>query len=161
VINEDAFVWLRAQKERFDFIVVDFPDPSNYSIGKLYSNSFYNILKDALSQAGIMVIQSTSPYVAKKSFWCVENTLKSVGLKTVPYHAYVPSFGEWGFVLGTKIHFEAPEKFPDGLRFVSSETVKNLLHFPEDMVARIPEVNKLNNQILVRYFEHEWSEYVH
>jgi spermidine synthase len=161
VINEDAFVWLRAQKERFDFIVVDFPDPSNYSIGKLYSNSFYSILKDALSQSGIMVIQSTSPYVAKKSFWCVENTLKSVGLKTVPYHAYVPSFGEWGFVLGTKVDFEAPEKFPDGLRFVSSGTVKNLLHFPEDMVARIPEVNKLNNQILVRYFEHEWSEYVH
>ena len=161
VINEDAFVWLRSQKERFDFIVVDFPDPSNYSIGKLYSNSFYSILKDALSQSGIMVIQSTSPYVAKKSFWCVENTLKSVGLKTVPYHAYVPSFGEWGFVLGTKGDFEAPETFPDGLRFVSSGTVKNLLHFPEDMVARIPEVNKLNNQILVRYFEHEWSEYIH
>ncbi|MBU6153348.1 MAG: polyamine aminopropyltransferase [Bdellovibrionales bacterium] len=161
VLNEDAFVWLRDQKDTYDFIAVDFPDPSNYSIGKLYSNSFYRVLKEALAPQGILVIQSTSPYVAKKSFWCVENTLKSTGLKTVPYHAWVPSFGEWGFVIGMRGDFRPPERFPAGLRFVNADTVKNLLYFPDDMIARIPDVNKLNNQVLVRYFEHEWSEYIH
>lgn len=161
VINEDAFIWLRKNDKNFDFIAVDFPDPSNYSIGKLYTNSFYRLLKDALSEKGVAVIQSTSPYVAKKSFWCVDSTLKSVGFLTTPYHAYVPSFGEWGFLIATKRPFVPPSEFPNGLKFVEAETVKTMLHFPEDMTARVAEVNKLNNQALVRYFEDEWSEYIH
>lgn len=159
VINADAFVWLRENKQGYDFIAVDFPDPSNYSIGKLYSNSIYRLLKDALNEKGVMVIQSTSPYVAKKSFWCVDATLKSVGLLTTPYHAYVPSFGEWGFLIATKRPFVLPTEFPPGLKFVNSETVKNMVNFPDDMRATITDVNKLNNQILVRHFEDEWSEF--
>jgi spermidine synthase len=105
-----------------------------------------------------MVIQSTSPYVAKKSFWCVDSTLRSVGFLTTPYHAYVPSFGEWGFVLATKRAFQVPMEFPEGLKFINADTVKNMVNFPQDMRATISDVNKLNNQILVRYFEDEWSE---
>jgi len=161
VINTDAFVWLRENKEKFDFIAVDFPDPSNYSIGKLYSNTFYRLLKEALNEKGVVVIQSTSPYVAKKSFWCVDNTLKSVGFLTTPYHTYIPSFGEWGYVIGTKRKFVPPTEFPSRLKFVTAEVVSDMFHFPEDMKAKVADVNKLNNQILVRYFEDEWSEYIH
>jgi len=161
VINADAFVWLRENKDAFDFIAVDFPDPSNYSIGKLYSNSFYRILKDALSEKGVVVIQSTSPYVAKKSFWCVESTMRSVGFLTTPYHAYVPAFGDWGYVMGTKRKFVPPSEFPAGLKFVNAESLSGMFYFPEDMKADIKDVNKLNNQILVRYFESEWGDYVH
>ena len=161
VINSDAFIWLKENKRNFDFIVVDLPDPSNYSIGKLYTDSFYRLLKKTVNEKGVIVIQSTSPYVAKKSFWCVDTTLKSVGLMTTPYHAYVPSFGEWGFVIATKHLFVAPDKFPAGLRFVNIDTVRNMLNFPEDMQAKVVEVNKLNNQNLVRFFEDEWEEYVH
>jgi len=161
VINADAFVWLKASKEMYDFIAVDFPDPSNYSIGKLYTNTFYRLLKGALHEKGAVVIQSTSPYVAKKSFWCVDRTLKSVGFQTTPYHVYVPSFGEWGYVIGTHRSFVPPRKFPPGLKFVNAETVSAMFYFPEDMKSRITEINKLNNQVLVRYFEDEWSEYIH
>lgn len=161
VINADAFIWLRENKLTFDFIAVDFPDPSNYSIGKLYTNTFYRLLKEALTEKGVITIQSTSPFVAKKSFWCVEGTLKSVGLLTTPYHAYIPSFGEWGYLIATKRKFVPPDEFPAGLKFINSETVKSMLHFPEDMKVTVGEVNKLNNQALVRYFEDEWSEYAH
>ncbi|HEY0634743.1 MAG TPA: polyamine aminopropyltransferase, partial [Gammaproteobacteria bacterium] len=41
VINTDAAKWLEQSREMFDLVVVDFPDPSNYSLGKLYSVSFY------------------------------------------------------------------------------------------------------------------------
>src|SRR5262252_2669736 len=41
VINEDAFVWVDANAESFDFIVIDFPDPTNYALGKLYTTAFY------------------------------------------------------------------------------------------------------------------------
>jgi len=44
VINADAFVWLDQNADKYDFAVVDFPDPNNYSIGKLYTAAFYRLL---------------------------------------------------------------------------------------------------------------------
>lgn len=161
VVNADAFVWLREPRRRYDFIVVDLPDPTNYSIGKLYTNSFYRLLHAVLKDDGVLVVQSTSPYVAPRSFWCIDRTLQSVGFVTTPYHAYVPSFGDWGYTIATKRPFTPPTRFPEGLRFVDVDTARHMLHFPDDMRREVETVNKLNNQLLVRYFEEEWSEYVH
>ncbi len=160
IINTDAFLWIKENREVFDFIAVDFPDPSNFSIGKLYTTSFYKNLIAAVHDNGLVVIQSTSPYVAKKSFSCINTTLEAAGFMTTPYHAFVPSFGEWGYVIGTKKPFTAPTRFPEGLKFVNPSTVATMLQFPPDMMVAKTEVNRLNNQILVRYFEDEWSEYV-
>ncbi len=161
IINQDAFVWIKGNERRFDFIVVDFPDPSNFSLGKLYTNTFYRLLKKALSDDGIVVVQTTSPFMARKSFWCVANTVKSVGLNITPYHVYVPSFGEWGYVLGSKRLFRMPEHFMPGLRFITADSAGAMTEFPPDMGPVDSEVNRLNNQVLVRYFEEEWSRYVH
>jgi spermidine synthase len=161
VINEDAFVWLKKSKEKFDFVVVDLPDPSNFSVGKLYTNSFYRVLKDVINIDGLAVVQSTSPFVAKKSFWCVESTLKSVGLKTTPYHVFVPAFGDWGYIIVSQSEFKKAKTFPANLRFINKDVVDSMLVFPEDMKVKNSEVNKLNNQILVKYFDEEWSEYAH
>ena len=161
IINADAFVWLKENSAKFDFIVVDFPDPSTFSLGKLYTNTFYRLLKQTLNDDGVIAIQSTSPFVARKSFWCVVNTLESVGLKTLPYHVYLPSFGEWGYVIASKKIFRMPDQFMPGLRFITPEAAKSMTEFPPDMGRVDTEVNRLNNQVLVRYFEEEWSHYVH
>ncbi|MBX9721905.1 MAG: polyamine aminopropyltransferase [Candidatus Obscuribacterales bacterium] len=160
IINQDAFVWLRDCKTKFDFIVVDFPDPSNFSLGKLYSDTFYRALQKVLKPEGLIVIQSTSPYFAKNSYWCVVNTLNSIGMSTTPYHAYVPSFGDWGYVIASNIPFKSGSAYPAGLRYLSEETFDQMLHFPKDMLPTVTAVNKLNNQSLVHLFESEWSEYV-
>jgi spermidine synthase len=159
IINDDAFVWLKNEHSQFDFIVVDFPDPSNYSLGKLYSKSFYKELGKIIKPEGCAVIQSTSPYVARKSFWIINETLEYVGFKTLPYHCYIPSFGEWGFVLAYKEHLNAPVNLPEGLKFLTTESFRQLTEFPPDMKKIPSEVNSLNNQILVHTFEKEWAEY--
>ena len=43
VVNEDALVWLgrRRGSGLFDAAIVDFPDPHNFSLGKLYTTRFY------------------------------------------------------------------------------------------------------------------------
>ena len=106
VFRQHAFQWLQQGDERgddpFDVIVVDFPDPTNFSIGKLYTNSFYALLEQRLAASGYAVVQTTSPLVARQSFWTVVQTIESVGLRTTPYHAHVPSFGEWGFVIASR-----------------------------------------------------------
>ncbi len=162
VTNADAFMWMKENQQQFDVIVVDFPDPSNFSVGKLYSNTFYKLLYAALTDKGIAVIQSTSPFVAPKSYWCINKTLQSVGFSTAPYHNYVPSFGEWGYTIAFKNnHFIAPEKFVAGLKFLNAATMQQMLVFPEDMITRQELlVNKLNNQELVQYFEAEWNAYL-
>lgn len=161
LVNQDAFTWIRQDKNLYDFIAVDFPDPGNFSVGKLYSDLFYRNLKERLAPHGIITVQSTSPFVAKKSFWCVDSTLRSVGFKTAPYHVNVPSFGEWGFVIASRESFVIPLDFPEALKFIRPQLVPSFFDFPDDMVARVPEVNRLNNQILVRFFDEEWAEYLH
>lgn len=186
VINTDAFQWLQDGQSRaagppqgasapqggsepraagnvgaqdtFDVIVVDFPDPTNFAIGKLYTNSFYALLDRRLAASGYAVVQTTSPLVARQSFWTVVQTIESVGLQTAPYHAHVPSFGEWGFVLASHRPWRLPEALPGGLQFLSASTLPLLFDFPLDM-ARVPaEVNRLSNQVLVHTYEREWGK---
>lgn len=162
VINHDAFEWARNDMNKYDCIIVDFPDPSNYAIGKLYTTKFYEELQHLLTDTGIVVIQSTSPLIARKSYWCINHSLEAAGFVTAPYHVYVPSFGEWGYVMGMKNHsWYNSHNLPDGLRFISDKTLKSIFLFPEDMTELPTEVNKLNNQILVTYFEDEWAPYAH
>jgi spermidine synthase len=163
VLNADAYQWIRQDTTRYDAIIVDFPDPSNYSIGKLYSAAFYTALARRLAPGGRLVVQSTSPYLARQSFWCVAHTLKAVGLHVIPYHAYVPSFGEWGYVLaGADTHWRGDAgPLPAGLRFITPGVIHDMLRFPPDMSEVPTDVNQLNNQVLVRYFEEDWGPYVH
>ncbi|MEJ6002903.1 polyamine aminopropyltransferase [Paucibacter soli] len=159
IVNADAFGWLEQQPDaQFDVIVVDFPDPSNFALGKLYTTSFYQLLDQRLAAGGFAVVQTTSPLLARRSFWTVVTTLEAVGLTTTPYHAHVPSFGEWGFVIASRRPWRAPTALPPGLRFLTPEGMTALLNFPPDM-ARVPtEVNRLSNQVLVHEFEAEWGK---
>ena len=157
IINTDAFAWLAQSDEVFDVIVVDFPDPTNFSIGKLYTNAFYGEIDKHLSASGYAVIQTTSPLVARQSFWTVVKTIESVGLTATPYHAHVPSFGEWGFVIASRRPYRPPTVLPEGLRFLNLQTLPLLFDFPQDM-GRVPaEVNRLSNQVLVTTYEAEWG----
>ena len=159
IVNTDAFGWLQESTDTFDVIVVDFPDPTNFSIGKLYTNSFYALLDRRLAASGYAVVQTTSPLVARQSYWTVAQTIESVGLQTAPYHAHVPSFGEWGFIIASRRPWRLPDALPADLRFLSVATLPLLFDFPLDM-ARVPgEVNRLSNQALVHTYEREWGKH--
>jgi len=161
VINEDAFPWLDQNRDSFDFAVVDFPDPTSYSLGKLYTTAFYRLLAKHLGSRGMAVVQSTSPLFARQSYWCIVETLKQAGLRTYPYHVYVPSFGEWGFVLASLAPYDPPQRVPGGLRFLAGRDVPQLFQFPNDMLPIEAEPNRLNDQALVRYYERDWSQISH
>ena len=157
LVQADAFVWLESTTDTFDFAIVDFPDPSSFSLGKLYTTTFYRLLGRHLAPGARFVVQSTSPLFARQSFWCVVRTLEAVGFEATPYHVYVPSFGEWGFVLAGHGAYSTPTGLPQGLRYLTTETLPAMLQFPPDMQAVDVEPNRLNNQALVRYYEHEWT----
>ena len=157
VVNDDAFPWLDRNQETWDFVVADFPDPTSFSLGKLYTTAFYHLLKRHVAAGGLAVVQSTSPMFARQSYWCIVETLKQAGFRTWPYHVYVPSFGEWGFTLAGNT-WEPPASLPAGLKFLTVTILPELFHFPNDMQPVDAEVNRLNDQVLVRYYEKEWKD---
>jgi spermidine synthase len=158
IVNADAYTWLEGNADTFDIIVIDFPDPTNFALGKLYTTSFYERADQALAAGGWMVVQTTSPLIARKSFWTVASTLEAVGLTVTPLHVHVPSFGEWGFLIAGRRPWRAPTALPPGLRFLAPEGIPALLQFPPDM-ARVPApANRLSNQVLVSTFEEEWGK---
>ena len=161
IVNADALVWLERNDEIYDFIVADFPDPSNHSLGKLYSTALYRLLKHHLAHTGLAVIQATSPLYARQSYWTIVATLEAAGWQTAPYHALVPSFGEWGYILASPSAspsgYRAPQTIPAPTRFVTADALPALFHFPADMARLDAEPNRLDNQNLVRVFEREWG----
>jgi len=129
------------------------------SIGKLYTVSFYRELARAMAPGAVASVQSTSPLVAPKAYWTVARTLEAAGLTTKGYHVYVPSFGEWGFVMASNRPIGPAGPLPAGLRFLNPRTDALAFAFPPDMARRPVPVNRLDNQALVREFEAEWAVY--
>ncbi len=161
--NTDAFRWLDESKElAYDLAIVDFPDPSNYAVGKLYTDSFYLMLREHLSVRGVAVVQATSPGYARKTFWSIVATMEEAGFKTRPYHAYVPSFGDWGFVLAGGPGLEAPKKLEvpaERLRYLDDTLLPELFHFAKDRDRVEAPINRLNDQKLVALYTSEWGEW--
>ncbi len=164
VINADAFVWLdNVNLPLFDIAIVDFPDPNNFALGKLYSTRFYKLLRERLQPEAAVVIQCTSPLYARKSFWSIIKTLEASGFKVRPFQTTVPSFGVWGYALAKMQPFETPGELRSGieLKFLNPTSFPSLFDFPGDMTlpAEEIEINRLDNQALVRYYEVEWRRF--
>jgi spermidine synthase len=165
VVNDDAMVWLDESPVAapFNVAVVDFPDPNNFSLGKLYTVRFYRLLRARLADDARIVVQSTSPLVSRRSFWCIVKSLEAAGLFVRPYHALVPAFGEWGYALAAAEEFPVPDgtgPLPAGLRYVTRETLPGLFVLSPDMSAVDVEPNVLDDQTLVRYYEDEQRRFV-
>lgn len=168
IVNEDAWKFLEKSSSRYDFIVVDLPDPHDLNISKLYTKTFYKMLANHLNANGVMVTQSTSPLYAQKAFWCIHNTLADVAspyqkeqkLFTTPYHVFVPSFGEWGFVMASlkPINWQKMKLQPQ-TRYLSNELLKSLIIFPKDMEKQDSDVNTIDSHILVKYYNDGWDKW--
>jgi spermidine synthase len=159
VVNEDAMIWLESPGSPYDAAIIDFPDPSSYSLGKLYTTHFYRLLKRHLTPASAVAVQSTSPLFARKSFWCIVRTMEAAGFAVRPYHVAVPSFGVWGFALARQQAFEPPCHAPPGLRFLNDDMMPAMFVLSADMGPVPVEINRLNNQVLVHYYERDWKRY--
>lgn len=159
VVNADAFVWLQEPQEPYDVAIIDFPDPNDYGVGKLYTTHFYRLLRGVLAPGATFGLQATSAFFSPDTFWCIARTLEHEGFGVRPYHAYVPSFGEWGFLLASGDRgLRSFRELPDGLRFLDDSTTPTLFQFPADMKRRDGPVNRLSNQVLVRIYEEDWLD---
>ncbi len=168
IVNGDAWSYLRGNGPLFDVIIADLPDPRTLALSKLYSREFYADLSRRLSATGIFVTQATSPLFAREAFWTIEATLAATTdpylpenqMRTRPYHAEVPSFGPWGFIIaGGRFAPEPQRPLPDGLKFLTQEILVALNDFPGDM-SRVPsEPNTILDHPLQRLYHEGWDDW--
>jgi spermidine synthase len=157
IVNDDALIWLESVSEEFDLVLIDFPDPNSFSLGKLYTTRFYRLLRERIKPDARICIQCTSPFLSRKAYWCIVRTMEAAGFYVRPFHAAVPSFGDWGFALASLSEFDVPQRLSgdvrDKLRFLTDETLPGLFSLPADLSPVEVEINRLDNQALVRYYE--------
>lgn len=160
LIHADAYNYIRDTDQLFPVIISDLPDPNNESLSKLYSQTFYQLIRNRLTPDGVFVTQATSPYFVREAFWTIVATIEASNLHTLPLRLHVPSFGEWGFVLGSRYRLRelaAPEHIP--LRYLTPDVLRAAHVFDPD-TDRIPTgINTLDNPILPRVYEAAWREW--
>ncbi|MGH1331713.1 MAG: polyamine aminopropyltransferase [Paracoccaceae bacterium] len=138
VINQDAFLFVKETDKRFDRIIIDFPDPHNEALAKLYSVEFYAMVARIMTEDGALVSQSSSPFFTPHTFWTIAHTLEAIFPQVVSYQTPIPSFGIWGFNLASKAPQSAPDAFPDGLRSLTNESFAASRVFSNDLLPKLP-----------------------
>ncbi|MDX2083847.1 MAG: polyamine aminopropyltransferase [Candidatus Melainabacteria bacterium] len=158
LVSQDAFKFLEQTQQRYDVVLVDLPDPNSNALTRLYTVEFYRLLQQRLSRTGLMVTQATSPYFAPEAFWCIAQTLTEANFSTVkPYHAYIPAFGDWGFVLASQRHLPSQFRLPPNLRYLTQEGLPSLFLFSPDVRRSGLPANRLNRPILLEFYLAGWK----
>lgn len=161
-VATDAMNFLFEENQLYDLIIADLPDPSNDALARLYSTSFYRLVHNRLSAEGIFVTQASGTFHTNRTFWCIYETVKASGFDYVyPYHAYVPSFGDWGFVMGTKRSL-APQIYESDYpaKYLDSTLVRKMFFFEKDIAnPKNLEINRLDHPVLLDYFLEDWEKW--
>lgn len=172
VVHIDAHRFIRAVRDRYDVVIVDFPDPNTVELAKLYSREFYSTLRRRVAPGGMVAIQATSPYHAREAFLCIQRTFAAAGFGTLPYHDNVPSFGEWGWVLGwpaggriardVRQRAQALDDLDVATRYLTPEVFRSATVFPKGWLEPGPghrgEINTLLSPVLFgMYLDGGWK----
>ena len=142
--SEDAFSFINQPGIKYDRVIIDMPDPHNEAINKLYSREFYTMIKRRMSDDGILVTQSSSPFYTRRTFWCIESTLNNVFGHTLSYQVALPSFGIWGFNMARK-NTILPQEFDFDVptRAITKDTMMAAMIFSKDMMKLDTPVNTI------------------
>ncbi len=143
LIHEDAYRFVAETDRVFDVVLIDLPDPRKPSLERLYGVEFYRMLHRIIRPGGVFATQATSPIFSREAFWCIVDTIRAGGWESVPWHAHVPTMGEWGWVMGVfpgrvsakdridMIVRTARERLPE-TRFLTPQTLAALFAFGKD-----------------------------
>lgn len=136
VYNQDAFLFVKETDQTYDRIIIDFPDPHNEALAKLYSVEFYAMVRAILDEDGTIVSQSSSPFFAPHSYWTVAQTMGEIFPEIVSYQTGIPSFGIWGFHIASAQAGQQVQAFPADLRSLTDASFSASRIFASDLLPK-------------------------
>lgn len=105
VFYDDGIKHVAEKKNYYDVIVVDSTEPIGPAVG-LFAKPFYQSIFEALTDDGIMVAQTESPFVNSDLIRSVTRDIRSTFPICRLYLASIPTYpsGLWSFTMGSKKH---------------------------------------------------------
>jgi spermidine synthase len=162
IVHGDGFNFLKQRAALYDVIIADLPDPNNTELARLYTREFYRLARGNLAPGGLFVSQSTSPLYAPDAFWSIRATIADVFTYNAPYHALVPSFGDWGFVVASDQPLNiaaAAHHIVVETRFLDADVFPGLFVFEKDLRERPVEVSTLDRPVVLNYYLKGWRHW--
>ena len=103
VLHEDGYEWIQNQKNAYDVLMIDRPDPVGPG-KKLFNSDFYQYVYDALSDDGVVTFQSGSPFYNVSILEKTGQQLKKLFPIVRTYIVSIPLFpcGIWSFTIASK-----------------------------------------------------------
>lgn len=168
ILNLDAYQFVDSVSGIFDVIIIDFPDPNNQSLSKLYSREFYTLLKNKLAFDGLLIQQASSPASAKDAFLMIGRTLSAAGFASVPIHHTVPSFGDWGWWIaghrerngkkGLKQWIGKGRSVMPETRYITRELIGSSLYFGKGVLTtERRDINSILDSRVFRAYRKAWQ----
>ncbi len=167
--HTDARDYLAKCKEAFDIIIIDLPDPIEEGPAYLlYTQEFYQLVRDRLTANGIISVQAGSASLNELlNFSAVYNTLKSVFPIVCPYQVDVPCFGgPWGFCFASltldpiispdEIDSRISARSLNSLKFYDGLSHQGMFSLPKHLRGELSKPTKLitDNEPLYIYQSH-------
>lgn len=164
--SADAWQFLEETDQIFDVVILDLPDPKNIALSKLYSLEFYALLVERLGAQGVITTQAGSPLFARDAFWSIAATLEKTrnpfapgeGLIITPYHTYIPSFGDWGFVMASPARLATRDLgLSDDLAYLTQDEWIAAQSFSRDTDRTDVAANSIQDHVLSGYYQAGWD----
>ncbi|MFC0272714.1 polyamine aminopropyltransferase [Metabacillus herbersteinensis] len=103
MIHEDGLNWIQKNKGNYDVLIIDRSDPVGPA-AKLFKPDFYQYVYDCLTNEGVAVFQSGSPFYNTSTLQKTVHNLKELFPIVRTYLVTIPLFpcGIWSFTLASK-----------------------------------------------------------
>ncbi|MBA7504400.1 Polyamine aminopropyltransferase [subsurface metagenome] len=153
----DARVYLEKNDDKFDVIIIDLPDPLAKGPARLlYTQEFYQLVKQRLQPNGIISVQAESAdWTELENFVGIVNTMANVFPIVRPYQAHIPSFNSlWGFASASRkldpakltpedIDVKISTRISRQLKFYDGLTHQAIFTIPKHLRLKLSETKKV------------------
>lgn len=99
----DGIAYVKEHKNEYDVVIVDSTDPFSIAEG-LFGGNFYRDIYESLTDDGMFIAQTESPFYLPDTVKKVFNDAKAVFPVTKLFMAAIPTYpgGYWSFTIGSK-----------------------------------------------------------
>lgn len=127
----DGVKYIAETTQKFDLILIDSTDPEGPAEG-LFAEDFYRNCSRILSDDGILVTQSGSPYYQPKAIKLAYSGMTKVFPNVRVYTAFIPTYpsGFWSFTMGSRDEMVLSRRLEPG-KYFNQDIAEGAFRLPE------------------------------
>lgn len=132
LIIGDGIKYVKNSKEKFDMVIVDSTDPVGPAEG-LFNKEFYKNIQNILTEGGVIVTQSGSPFYQPNALKMAYGSMKKIFKDVRVYTAFIPTYpsGFWSFTISSNSAMEPREEEVKSLEYFNRDVMDGAFKLPQ------------------------------